>query len=73
MDRKQWIDECAERFSWAGCSAFSARDCAIAEFNIWCRDEPIDNSPELPNDRWPAPIEAADDSMREWENDDADA
>jgi hypothetical protein len=71
MNREQWINECAARFAWAGCSAFAARDCAITEFILRCRDEPLDSAPELPADRWPEPSEAADDSMHEWEHEDA--
>ncbi len=67
MTREQWIAECAARFSWAwGYSNEAAMSCAIVEFNIACRDEPMDDSPELPVDRWPSPMEKADDAANEW-------
>ena len=69
MNRTEWIDECAKRYEWAGCSEFVARDCAITTFNLRCRVEPLDTSPEAPSDTWPTPTDAADDEMREWEND----
>ena len=67
--RQQWLEACAARFKWAGCNDFSAKDCAIGEFNYRCREEPMDCAPKLPIDRWPDPTEAADDAMREWEHD----
>lgn len=69
MTRERWIEQCAARFKWAGCSDFAAQDCAITEFNIRCREEPMDCAPELPAATWPDPAEAADDQMREWEHD----
>jgi hypothetical protein len=68
--RDQWIDTCAARFVEAGgCTQFAARDMAISEFNIRCRDEPLDHSPMLPCDQWPAPKDAADDAIYEWDFD----
>lgn len=73
MDREQWIEQCAARFKWAGCSDFAAKDCAITEFNIRCRDEPMDGAPELPSEQWPVPTDAADDAMDYWEDDEPQA
>lgn len=69
MTREQWIEQCAARFKWAGCSDFAAKDCAINEFLFRCQDEPIEFAPHLPAEQWPVPADAADDAMREWEND----
>lgn len=66
MTREAWIQACAAAFAAAGYSEYSARDHAITEFNIRCRDEPLDCAPELPADRWPAPAEAATDAIREY-------
>lgn len=70
--REQWLEACAARFKWAGCSDFAAKDCAITEFNIRCREETLDGAAEQPADRWPDPAEAADDAMREWDHDGED-
>ncbi len=69
ITRDQWIERCAARFKSAGCNDFSAKDCAIGEFNIRCRLEPMDDAPEQHPALWPDPADAADDAMREWEND----
>lgn len=63
MTRLQWIEQCAARFKEIGHSDYVARDCAITEFNIRCRDEPMDSAPELSDDRWPSPRDAADEAM----------
>jgi len=66
MTREEWITRCTATFESAGYHYRPARDFAITEFNIACRDEPIDGSPELPVDRWPVPEDVAAMALNEW-------
>lgn len=71
MNRIEWIAACAAAFERAGHHAYPARELAIVEFNIRCRHEPLDSSPELSSDRWTDPAEAAAAALEEvsWRND----
>jgi hypothetical protein len=68
MTYDAWIARCAEALAReGGISAHLARDCAITEFNIRCREEPLDTEPMLPVDRWPDPRDAALNVLHEWD------
>lgn len=66
MDRDTWIEACTRAFE-RRYDPFDALSLAMTEFNIRCRDEPLDSAPELPVDRWPDPSQAAEDALREYD------
>lgn len=63
--REMWIQRCAAVIEGAGYHLRVARDWAITEFNIACREEPMDGAPELPADQWPDPASMARDLLEE--------
>lgn len=66
MDRAAWI-ELFSRAVELRFGVLDARDLGITEFNVRCRAAPLDTSPELPTDQWPAPADAARDALLEYE------